>query len=100
MLEAIETDLPLRVFYGNLPEHAPLPHVQDATFPCASARKSSPQRKPASPGLCANCATLRTQVFCGVGDPAARAVLLGPILDALVSADDPLGCRNDPPGYW
>ena len=28
-------------------------------------------------------------VFCGGGDPAARAVPLGAILDALVSADDP-----------
>jgi DNA-binding NarL/FixJ family response regulator len=28
-------------------------------------------------------------VFCGGGDPAARAVPLGPILDALVSTDDP-----------
>jgi len=28
-------------------------------------------------------------VFCGGGDPAARAVPLGPILDALVSAGDP-----------
>jgi len=27
--------------------------------------------------------------FCGGGDPAARAVPLGPILDALVSTDDP-----------
>ena len=29
------------------------------------------------------------QVFCGGGDPAARAVPLGAILDALVSTDDP-----------
>ena len=29
------------------------------------------------------------RVFCGGGDPAARAVPLGVILDALVSADDP-----------
>ena len=28
-------------------------------------------------------------LFCGGGDPAARAVPLGPILDALVSTDDP-----------
>jgi predicted ATPase len=28
-------------------------------------------------------------VFCGGGDPAARAVPLGPIMDALVSAEDP-----------
>src|SRR5215469_11294292 len=29
------------------------------------------------------------RAFCGGGDPGARAVPLGPILDALVSAEDP-----------
>src|SRR5262249_26981390 len=31
----------------------------------------------------------KVRVFCGGGDPGARAVPLGPVLDALLSADDP-----------
>jgi predicted ATPase len=48
--------------------------------------------------LLAEAATLAGErgirVFCGGGDPAARAVPLGAILDALVSAEDPPGCST------
>jgi DNA-binding NarL/FixJ family response regulator len=46
------------------------------------------------------------RVFCGGGDPAARAVPLGVILDALVSAEDPpvdpgrLGDLSQSPDQW